>query len=101
MIVVPVHEEDGWIANSPGEAAKARLEAHSPPKGKSPEVLQAASERAQALHQLHIESVKMRAKRDLERVREAEISSPTSQVPRPRRQSRAVDRVCTVTRGNR
>jgi len=72
MIVVPVHEEDGWIANSPGEAAKARLEAHSPPKGKSPEALQAASERAQALHQLHIESVKMRAKRDLERVREAE-----------------------------
>lgn len=73
LIVVPVHEEEGWCA-SPGDTAKARLEAKSP--SKSPEEIlvacQKANEKAQALHQLHVDAVRRRAQRDLERVAEAE-----------------------------
>ena len=35
LIVVPVHEEEGWCA-SPGDTAKARLEAKSPSKSPPP-----------------------------------------------------------------
>ncbi|KAL1528401.1 hypothetical protein AB1Y20_009750 [Prymnesium parvum] len=70
LIVVPVHQEEGWSAPSNVEA-KARLESHlTTPK--SPEELKVAEERAHVLHQLHVDAVKRRAQRDLERVAEAE-----------------------------
>eukprot|EP00966_Prymnesium_polylepis_P262735 6068638-Prymnesium_polylepis.1 len=55
LIVVPVHEDEGWTSTSPSTPkSKARLEARSP-KSKSPEELKAACEKADekatALHQ--------------------------------------------------
>ena len=70
-IVIPL--DDGWKAPSSPETVsdvRSRLEAYQP-VAKSPEALIKAAEKASSLRELHIDAVRMRAQREVQRAAEA------------------------------
>merc|ERR1719230_1851103 len=64
LIVIPVHEEEGWTKASPPVTIKD-------PTRLSPAALAEREDRANMLHKAHIEAVQERAKRENERSLEA------------------------------